>query len=163
MKIYLIGMPLSGKSTIGKLLSKQLKFKFLDLDKFIEDTYQISIDELLLNNQKHTFRLLEEKALKECLKKDNIVISTGGGIVEKESNVLLMEGPKIFLDVPLKVLEQRKKTSKKRPLLQLTSLESLYYKRIDKYNSFKDILIKEEQIDKTIKAILNALIEKGFI
>ena len=76
MKIYLIGMPLSGKSTIGKLLSKQLKFKFLDLDKFIEDTYQISIDELLLNNQKHTFRLLEEKALKECLKKDNIVIST---------------------------------------------------------------------------------------
>lgn len=163
MKIYLIGMPLSGKSTIGKLLANELNYKYIDLDDFIEKEYNVSIDELINCNQEAEFRSLETKALKTLLKTDKTVISTGGGIIEDKQNKDFMDGVIVFLNVNIEVLEKREKVSKQRPLLQTNTLLEIYNRRINKYYSFADIIIKEEKKELTIKTIIKSLKEAGYL
>lgn len=163
MKIYLIGMPMSGKSTIGKVLSERLKFSFVDLDYYIEETYNIFIDDLLLNGQVKEFRSLEEKALMSLMDEKDLVIATGGGIVLKETNYDLMTGIIVFLDVELKTIEERQKTTYQRPLLKKTSVKTLYNSRINKYYSFADLVIKETEVEKSVDEILKKLKEEGLI
>lgn len=164
MKIYLIGMPLSGKSTIGKELSNKLSFEFIDLDNYIEEIYKVSIDEMLENGHEDFFRSLEEDALALCLKKYDTIIATGGGIVLNEKNNKLMEGLVVFLDIPLNVLKEREKTAKKRPLLKDSgALEKTYNERIELYYDFADIIVTETDIDKTVNTIINILEEEGYL
>lgn len=163
MKIYLIGMPMSGKSTIGKVLSERLKFSFVDLDNYIEETYNIFIDDLLLNGQVKEFRSLEEKALMSLMDEKDLIIATGGGIVLKETNYDLMTGIIVFLDVELKIIEERQKTTYQRPLLKKTSVKTLYNSRINKYYSFADLVIKETEVEKSVDEILKKLKEEGLI
>lgn len=163
MKIYLIGMPLSGKSTIGKLLANELNYRYIDLDNYIENEYNVSIDELLTNNQEAKFRSLETKALKACLSADKTIISTGGGIIEDLTNKDYMAGPIVFLDVNLDVLEKRQKDAKIRPLLKTNTLLEIYKRRINKYYSFADIVVKEEKKEDILKVIIKSLREEGYL
>lgn len=160
MKIYLIGMPLSGKTTTGKLLAEQLNYDFVDTDQYIEEEYGVSIDDLLLNNKELEFRNLETQSLKDHFNKQNIVISTGGGIVVKEEHLDLMDGLVVFLDVDIKTLKQREKSNPKRPLLTKSTLEKTYEARIGKYRRFADLTIKHENIEIVICKIKNRLAEK---
>lgn len=164
MKIYLIGMPLSGKSTVGIALADKLIFDFIDLDEYIEDTYNISIDETINSGNEDVFRALEKEALKDCLKLSNTVISTGGGIVVDQSNYDLMSGLIVFLDVSIEVLKKREKTSKQRPLLKdANALVKTYEKRIDMYYSFADIIIKEIDIELITNTIIDLIEQEGLI
>ncbi len=163
MKIYLIGMPLSGKTTIGKLLAKNLNYSFIDTDQYIEEEYKLLIDDFLLNNKEKEFRKIETQALEDQISKDNIVISTGGGIVVKEENKGLMKGFVVFLDVDIEVLKERQEDNKQRPLLKSSTLEDLYKNRIDKYRKFADLTIKDLNEEIIICKIKRALDEKGYL
>jgi shikimate kinase len=80
MKIVLIGYMGSGKSTIGKLLSKKLNINFIDLDEYIETKLNMSISEIFEAKGEIFFRKMEHKYVQELmLKKNSFILSTGGG------------------------------------------------------------------------------------
>src|SRR5256885_295459 len=94
MKIVLIGMKGSGKTTVGKLLAKKLSFPFIELDSQIEKKHSTKKNELLSSREiykqygKEYFRLLEQNTLKDLYENnsDNFVFSTGGGTPLDEQN-----------------------------------------------------------------------------
>ena len=77
--IVLIGMMGSGKSTIGKILSKKLNISFIDIDRKIEEVESLSISDIFRKNGENYFRKIEEKISLKYLKSENNVISLGGG------------------------------------------------------------------------------------
>lgn len=80
MKIVLLGYMASGKSSIGKLLSKKLSMKFLDLDDYIINKEGMSIAEIFEKKGEVYFRVIENKYLKEVLNtKDQFILALGGG------------------------------------------------------------------------------------
>jgi len=80
MKVFLIGYMASGKTTIGEKLAKELNFKFLDLDQFIESQEKKTISAIFNDGGEALFRGVEMKYLKESiLMSGNYVVSTGGG------------------------------------------------------------------------------------
>ena len=74
MKYYLIGLPGSGKSTIGRELAHELKYKFIDTDKLIEGKYG-SISNIFKEHGEAYFRDVESEILKSLMCLDNVVIS----------------------------------------------------------------------------------------
>ena len=77
--IVLIGMMGSGKSSIGKILSKKLNISFIDIDRKIEEVESLSISDIFKKNGENYFRKIEEKISLKYLKSENNVISLGGG------------------------------------------------------------------------------------
>ncbi len=153
MRIYLIGMPFSGKTTTGKFLAEKLNYPFIDLDDKIEKDNQVSINYLFDSNQEPLFRQLEKKALNDCRDYQNAVIATGGGIVLDKQNKADMTGLIVFLNVSVKELEKRSKTSYRRPLLRKTTLKTLYKRRVSMYYDFADIVVEEDKIENFLQYI----------
>ena len=77
--IVLIGMMGSGKTSIGKILSKKLNTSFIDIDRKIEEVESLSISDIFRKNGENYFRKIEEKISLKYLKSENNVISLGGG------------------------------------------------------------------------------------
>lgn len=163
MNIYIIGMPLSGKTTTAKKLAEKLQFNHLDLDDYIEQTYNVKINDLFNSGNEKTFRQLETKALKTILKASNNIVSTGGGIVVDENNLNYMEGPIILLDVSMDILKLRQNKSYERPLLQKMKLKDLYKQRKNKYYKFADKIIKSSNLEEIIEQIIAFLKEKRYL
>ena len=117
--ICIMGLMGSGKSVIGKDLSKYLNFEFYDTDKEIELKTKKSINEIFKEYGELYFRNLEEKICIKLLNKNNCVISLGGGsITNKEIRKSIKQNSySIYLQVKLNNLVNRLKSSKKRPLL----------------------------------------------
>ena len=108
-----------GKSTIGKVLSKKLHMKFVDIDKIIENKLKMTIPEIFKKKGELFFRKFEEKITLEEVKKKNRVISLGGGAFmnAKIRDCAIAEGRSFWLNLDLSLLEKRLLNSKKRPLL----------------------------------------------
>ncbi len=117
--LILLGMMGVGKSTIGKILAKKLKFKLFDTDKLIEKKNLMTISEIFEKEGEDFFRDEEEKIVMGCLNGRNKIISLGGGafINKKIRNTVLLSGVSFFLDINLKTLCLRLEKNKKRPLL----------------------------------------------
>ena len=136
MRIVLIGPMGSGKSSIGKILAKKIDLKFFDIDKLIEIQEGVKIKEIFNTKGENYFRDLEVMALKKILTVQSAVIATGGGIIQKEANRLLLKKEKnvFFLDSSVKRQFERTKDSDKRPLLNMGNnlkvLEELYSRRL---------------------------------
>lgn len=162
MKLYLIGMPLSGKSVVGELLANKLGLGFIDLDRYIEEKTQKQVFDLVLEDETH-FRNLETDALIDLIDKEDIVIATGGGIVLNRDHKQLMRGIIIYLDVPLEVLEGRLDNSYQRPLLRNQSLQDLLEQRIHQFRYFQTYTIKAKTIDEAVKAIMDKLTEENLL
>lgn len=158
-RIFLIGMPGSGKSTVGRLLAKTLNYQFIDLDGMIEKDALMFIDEIFEKYGEAKFRELETESLKK-LPDGDIVISCGGGIVTKKENKALMTGYKIYLDTEIEIIRERLKEDYIRPLLQKKSLDTLYQERYLKYLDFSDLMISNDfSADKTVEMIMEHLKE----
>ena len=101
-KVFLIGMPGCGKTTIGKLLAKELNYTFYDMDKYIVDISGKEVHELF-NEGEEVFRKWETEACKELSKKRNSIISTGGGVIKTSVNreILRSSGLVVFIDRPV--------------------------------------------------------------
>ncbi len=162
MKLYLIGMPLSGKSVIGSALAEKLNLEFVDLDDYIETKVEKTIYELIKKDE-GIFRILETDALIDLVVKDNILIATGGGTVNNRDNKKLMNGTIIYLDTPLSVLESRLDGSYVRPLLRKNTLQELLEQRIHQYRYFADYTVKTSTIEKTVEEIIKILKEAGLL
>lgn len=164
MRIYLIGLPGSGKTTVGKELAKNLKYDFLDLDKEIVKRENMSIDEMF-NISESFFRDKETETLKLTLNLKDTVISCGGGIVERDINKSLMNGIVVYLDSPLQEIEFRlKNDSTSRPVSKKMNIYELFIRRGQKYEDFKTFKVSSNIVSDTVKQIKRGLkkYEKNF-
>ena len=123
--LILTGMMGVGKSTIGKILAKKLKFKFLDIDKIIEMKEKFTIKHIFESKGENYFRKIEKKITLDQIKKNNTVVALGGGAfldssIRKEVKNTCIS---FWLDLNIKMLLQRLKSAKKRPLLNQDKLE----------------------------------------
>ena len=117
--IAIIGHMGSGKSLMGKLIAKEINYRFFDSDKLIEKNTQKSIKNIFLNEGEAEFRKIEEKTIINIQNERKIVLSLGGGaILSSETRKLLKSHfITVFLDTDFEILQQRLKKSYKRPLL----------------------------------------------
>ena len=117
--IAIIGHMGSGKSLIGKLIAKKLRYKYLDSDELIEKKKKKTINQIFIEEGEIIFRKYEEKLIVNLKLQNNLVLSLGGGSIlsKKVRNFLKNKFITVFLDTDLKILEKRLKNSVKRPLL----------------------------------------------
>lgn len=138
--LVLTGMMGSGKSTVGKMLAKALKLKFLDIDHLIEKNEKLTIEQIFKNKGENYFRKIEKKTTIDCLKKNKIVIALGGGAFLDNATRKEVKNCSItfWLDLDVKLLLPRLSNVKKRPLLDHENLEysinKIYNKRKKIYN-----------------------------
>ncbi|MCF8379100.1 MAG: AAA family ATPase [Bacteroidales bacterium] len=128
MLVYLIGYMGSGKSTIGKKLASALNFSFLDLDTEIEQKYHTTIPDIFQRFDETTFRLLENKALKESFNESDTVVATGGGTACFYDNMKLINkhGISVYIKMhPQSLLQRLLKAKKKRPLIDKKTPEEI--------------------------------------
>ena len=164
--LVLIGMMGSGKSSIGKILSRKLEFEFIDTDIKIEKIEKKTISEIFKINGEKYFRSIEEVISLKYLKLSNKVIALGGGgyinpIIRKYA---LKKCISIWLNWKNETLINRIKNSKKRPLamkLNNQELEKLITKRSTMYNlsNYKvncDKLDKKQIVEKIINLYENS-------
>ena len=108
-----------GKTSVGKLLAKKLSIRFIDVDKVIENKFNTSIKKIFEKKGEKFFRKLEEKITLQELKKNNIIISLGGGafINPKIREKVLLTCKSFWLNLDIHTLQNRLVRSKNRPLL----------------------------------------------
>ena len=113
-----------GKSTIGKILAKKLKLKFIDIDRVIETREKSTISEIFKKKGEIYFRKIEKKITLDQLKKNNSIIALGGGAFINTSIRREVKNTSIsfWLDLDLENLLSRLKNIKKRPLLNENNL-----------------------------------------
>lgn len=137
MKIFLIGMPGSGKSTIGKRLAEKLRMPFIDLDTEIEKREGKPVKDIFTENGEAYFRELESETLNDfALSGQTFVMATGGGApcFHGGIDIINAHGISIFLDVPIEEIISRIENQKDRPLLLSTSKVELTEKLITTRN-----------------------------
>ena len=157
MRIFLIDMPGSGKTTIARQLAKDINYTYVDLDGMIEKNAHLFIEEIFEKYGEKKFRELESEAL-GLLPEGDLVVACGGGVVTVKSNKELMEGIKFYLDTDLEVIKKRLETDYHRPLLKQTTLEQLFDDRYFKYQDFADAIISNNfDVETTVKVIENYL------
>jgi len=110
MKIFLLGLPGSGKTTLGRQLSAELKLPFIDLDELIEKEAGKTILAIFREQGESAFRALESGLLRRhCASEGDYIMATGGGAPCFSDNMMVINqaGTSIFLDVPSKTIVQR--------------------------------------------------------
>ncbi len=153
MNICLIGMPSSGKSTVGKKLALKLGMRFIDTDELIKERIGMSIPEYFEKYGEKEFRKVESSVIKDLENEHKAVISTGGGAVLDQTNIINLKknGVVVFLDRDLEKLT----ATADRPLSSdIERLKRLYEERYDKYVRAADIHVyNNRSFKETIKAI----------
>ncbi len=162
MKIFLIGMPGSGKTTLGKRLAKEMLTSFVDLDKEIEKRESKSVQQIFAENGEDYFRQVESKELIEWAGSDkSFVMATGGGTpcFYEGIKVINQSGLSIFLDVPMNTILSRVGKKNNRPLLNANDIEerkgklsSLLANRIQIYKQ-ANITVENADLSKVMAAI----------
>ena len=136
----LIGMPASGKTTVGRLLEKKLRRKAYDSDKLIEKVEKRIISEIFREDGEAHFRNLEAATIRELSSKSGIIISTGGGAILRSESVdnLKKNGRLYFIDRPLGQLIP----TASRPLASSAELiEKRFNERYGIYSAAADVRI----------------------
>ena len=157
--IVLIGMPMSGKTTLGKLLSSAFNKEFVDIDKEIVEREKRSINEIFEVDGEEYFRKVEVDLYKEYSKKNGLIISTGGGIVKNLESIsrLKENGVVIFVDRNL----DKMLFNSKRPLSKSKEdIENLYKERYKLYlNNADKRIINNGSKKRAVMNIVEAFYE----
>jgi shikimate kinase len=147
-RIACVGLPGSGKSTIGRQLARRLDFKFVDSDQLIEQRIGCSIRQFFECEGEPAFRDLEEEVIAELTQFGPCVLSTGGGVVLRAANRQhLRERTQAFYlhSAPEEVF-RRLRNDQNRPLLQVADplgrLKDLYLARDPLYRKTAKFVIE---------------------
>ena len=153
-RIYLVGMPAAGKTTVGKLVAQAMQYDFFDMDQLLIQKHRRAILHIFEEQGEPAFRRLEANILREYLPEKSI-LATGGGMPCFHDNMLfiLQNGLSIFLNIPIKILLERVLAQQgKRPLFSQQSTEKLlntiemkYRERIQYYRQ-ADITIDYDHL-----------------
>ena len=163
MNIFIVGPMGSGKSTVGKIISDELFLNFFDTDDEIEARTGASIDWIFDLEGEDGFRKRESEMLEEMVKKNSIVLSTGGGIILSKSNreLLSSRGTVFYLSTPISTQVERTSKDKDRPLLKNGDagkiLTKLHDERKNLYKEVSDHIIITE--DKSSQEVANEIIK----
>ncbi len=136
----------SGKTSVGKTLSRYLHKDFVDIDSIIEKELNSSINDIFKDKGEECFRTLEQKCINEIAKKKGQVIATGGGLPiysKLPENSLI-----VYIDADFDVILNRlsQKEHAKRPLLQdEKKARRLYAQRIDTYKKQATLSVDANQ------------------
>ena len=109
MIVYLVGMPGSGKSTVGREVAGRLGVPFVDLDEEIERRSGSSVSAIFASEGEAAFRAMEARELVGASRHDPSVVACGGGVVLEPANRIALRntGTCVYLDVPIEVLQAR--------------------------------------------------------
>ncbi|MBQ9103745.1 MAG: shikimate kinase [Clostridia bacterium] len=153
--VVLIGMPGSGKSTVGKALASYLSKPFYDSDIEFYNTFGITPKDCIESEGEKAFRQKESIVIKELSQKSGIVLATGGGAILCEENrkCLKSNGKILYLHRDISKL-----ATENRPLS--TNLTKLFNERKGIYESFSDITLTDGSINQVVKQALNFLIKE---
>ncbi|MBO5019221.1 MAG: shikimate dehydrogenase [Clostridia bacterium] len=159
--IVLIGMPSSGKTTIGKMIADELSLEFFDSDEEIVKKEGRAIREIFETDGEKYFRELESKEISELSKKQSALISTGGGAILNKRNVdkLRQNGFIVFIDRPIELLvstDDRPLSSNREQLIKR------YNERYEIYCSSADFIVKNDcETQTVIKKIKEAFLNEN--
>lgn len=150
--IIIIGMPGSGKSSIGRNLAKNLNREFIDIDKEIEKNQNMSIPNIFKNYGEQYFRNIEKEMVEKVGKLQGKVISTGGGVIIDSDNYYPLKQNGVIFNIT-RHLDNL--SSKGRPLSQggRDKIYKLYNERKNNYDYFKDFDIENRYFKYTVKEI----------
>ena len=119
MRVFLVGPPGAGKSTVGRHLAAHLQATFFDLDEVIQERAGADIPWIFDVEGESGFRDRESAVVKDFASRDNVVIATGGGVVLRPENRIVMSNAStvVYLEASLSTLVSRTEGKTKRPLL----------------------------------------------
>ena len=163
--ITLIGMPASGKSSVGVVLAKRLGKKFVDTDIVIQEKYGKLLKELIEEHGDEGFREIEDE-VNAGLDLDNSIISPGGSVVYGENAMRHLKEISviIYLELSYTAIKSRLGDLRERgiTLKEGQSLKDLYLERVPLYEKYADITVNEmkKSLAKTIDEICERLGEK---
>jgi len=158
--IVLIGMPGCGKSSIGLMISNILQTDFYDLDQYIEEQEHTSIPELFKLGEDY-FRQLESSAVRGIYHKQAVVISTGGGIVTRPDNMILLRqtGIIFYIERPIEMILASSDLTN-RPLLAADNnrIYTLLEERKPLYEKYCDFrIINDKSLEMAVDLITNIM------
>ena len=145
--IVLIGFMGTGKSSVGRVLEKEMGCRRFDTDEMVSSQFNMSIQEIFSTHGEDKFREAETQALQSLNGKTPAIIVTGGGVVTKAKNIDLLKklGTVVWLDAEHATLRARMNRLKDRPLLQTpdpaASFSELLHTRNPLYRSTADIRV----------------------
>lgn len=163
--IFLVGPMGVGKTTIGRQLAERLALTFIDSDREIEERTGVEIPLIFEYEGEAGFRKREKAIIAELTELNNIILSTGGGVVLDADNrqYLQSRGHVIYLHASVDKLLERTAHNRNRPLLQtdnpLERLEKIMSERHSLYNAVADVTIEtgHRTIRQVVKAVLKHL------
>ena len=166
MRLIIIGPMASGKSVVGKKLSKRLDIDFYDTDEEIVKKTGVTISHIFDIEGEDKFRSREMNIFSDLIKKDDCVISTGGGIVLKEENrELLKKGTVLYLKTSIQTQLERTMNDKERPLLRGKENKEVTLRKMAKlrnplYEKSSNYIIEEtDNSNQTVDNIIEQLNE----
>lgn len=160
--IILIGMPSSGKSTVGKALAKTIGMNFVDTDRLIEKRENMKLQEIINLHGNDYFGKVEETVLID-FEEDDCIVATGGSAIYYEDAIknFKKNGIILYLEVTFETVLERLNNIKTRgvTLKKGQTLEDLYKERVPLYEKYADITVKADEgtVEETIKKILNVV------
>ncbi len=161
--IYLVGPMGAGKSTIGKLLAKELEYEFKDSDHHIEQITGVTIPYIFEVEGEEGFRKREQNAIEYLCAQEGIVLATGGGAIMRAENRHQLKNKSIvfYLNVSPAMQYERIQFDNQRPLLQNENpqqvLDELYNLRDPLYREVADYIIYSDNIPP--KTVVSGIIE----
>lgn len=163
MNITLIGMPGSGKSTVGRILAKKLGYSFLDVDPLIVEAYKAPNLQKVLDTLGTEAFLDAEAEIISSISCENTVLAPGGSAVLREKGALHLKslGPVVYLKPSVESLTKRLGNLATRgvTLAPGQTLEDLYAYRSPFYEKYADITIAGDQrrVDETADLVFSSL------
>jgi shikimate kinase len=162
--LYLVGMMGAGKTTVGRMLARRLKLRFVDSDHEIEARCGVKIPVIFEIEGEAGFRAREAQAIAELTQLDGIVLATGGGVVLAPDNRrrLAERGTVVYLRATPEHLYERVRQDRNRPLLAtgnpLARLRELYRERDPLYREVADLVVDTGR--QSVQVLARGLLEQ---